>query len=74
MTVECCLLNPMAQLLLHLVLIISELCINSTTASLSCNGDNLEQNIEDLQNLTSCLSKKILIIQPAFHFETHFRK
>lgn len=47
----------MVQLLICLVLIISELCINSATASLSCDGYNLEQNIQNLQNLTSCQNK-----------------
>lgn len=38
----------MVHLLIHLVLVIS--CLNSATASLSYDGGNLEQNIQDLQN------------------------
>lgn len=42
----------------------SELWVNSTTALFLCDGDNLEQNIQDLQVVTSSLSNdQILIIQ-----------
>lgn len=57
LTAEYCLLNPMVQLLIHLVLVISEPCLNSATASPSYDGGNFEQDIQNLQNLTSCLNK-----------------